>query len=328
MDDTLTSPSIPHKKILLRALFFLCVCIAIVFYGVWYAQTAPTHFPLGEQVYIPEGASVTEIGALLKTKNIIRSEIAFRVHISLAQKAQELQSGVYAFSKKATLQEIIDALVTRSALVPPLKVTIPEGATLAEFDARISVALPHIKPGSIVSAAHGEEGVLFPDTYLFSQTDSAEDIVEKLKNTFTEKLMPLEEDFKTHPLNREEVIILASIIEKEATHDESMRLVSGILQKRLAKNMPLQVDATFAYTLNKTSAELTMDDLHTDSPYNTYTHRGLPPAPIASPSLRAISAVLHPQESPYLYYLTDADGVFHYAATFDEHKANKARYLY
>ena len=91
--------------------------------------------------------------------------------------------------------------------------------------------------------------------------------------------------------------------------------------------MPLQVDATYAYALGKTSAELTEEELRADSPWNTYTKRGLPPSPIGSPGLMAIDAVLHPIETEYLYYLSDTDGVFHYARTFDEHKENKALYL-
>jgi UPF0755 protein len=106
-----------------------------------------------------------------------------------------------------------------------------------------------------------------------------------------------------------------------------MRLVSGILQNRLTENLPLQVDATFEYILGKTSAELTLDDLKMESPYNTYTNLGLPPTPIANPGLVAINAVLNPTPSDYFYYLTGSDGNFYYAKDFETHKKNKARYL-
>ena len=91
--------------------------------------------------------------------------------------------------------------------------------------------------------------------------------------------------------------------------------------------MPLQVDASFDYLLGKTSSELTEDDLAIDSPYNTYSHRGLPPTPISNPGLSSIDAVLNPAQTPFLYYLTADDGTFYYAKTFEEHKRNKQRYL-
>jgi UPF0755 protein len=91
--------------------------------------------------------------------------------------------------------------------------------------------------------------------------------------------------------------------------------------------MPLQVDATFVYLLGKGSADLTLTDLSSDSPYNTYRNAGLPPGPINNPGLEAMRAAITPKDSPYFFYLSDKDGVVHYAETFDEHKANKAKYL-
>ena len=124
-----------------------------------------------------------------------------------------------------------------------------------------------------------------------------------------------------------DIVIVASILEKEVKTSESRAIVSGILWKRLALGMPLQVDATLGYITGKTSAELTIDNLNADSPYNTYRNKGLPPTPISNPGLLALDAALHPKSSPYLYYLSDNNGVIHYAVTFEEHKANKARYL-
>jgi UPF0755 protein len=120
---------------------------------------------------------------------------------------------------------------------------------------------------------------------------------------------------------------MASLIEEETATPEDRRIVSGILWKRLSSGMRLQVDATFAYTIGKGSLELTTEDLKSDSPYNTYRIYGLPPTPIVNPGLDAITAALHPTSSPYVYYLSDKNGVMHYSKTFEEHKLAKAKYL-
>jgi UPF0755 protein len=106
-----------------------------------------------------------------------------------------------------------------------------------------------------------------------------------------------------------------------------MQIIAGIVKKRLELGMPLQVDATLEYERGKGSSDLTIKDLQADSPYNTYTNKGLPPTPISNPGTVALLAALHPKQTPYLYYLTDAKGNFHYAKTFEEHKRNKALYL-
>ena len=120
---------------------------------------------------------------------------------------------------------------------------------------------------------------------------------------------------------------MASVLEKEVRDAKDMKIVSGIFWKRIEMGMALQADSTLDYERNKTSAELTSDDLKTDSPYNTYTRSGLPPTPIDNPGLNAITAALNPTASPYLYFLTDKDGKVYYAKTFEEHKKNKAKYL-
>jgi UPF0755 protein len=210
--------------------------------------------------------------------------------------------------------------------VPAVRVTIPEGSTLAEFDAIIANALPHIGKGTIEAMVNAE-GVLFPETYFFRDDEKAEEIVATLKGEEAARLAAIEPKIAAQDLSRDEVIIVASLLEQEANDETSMRLVSGILRKRLKMGMALQVDATLYYLLGKQSHELTPEDLATDSPFNTYLYPGLPPSPINSPGMMAIEAALNPESSPYLYYLTDSEGNFHYAETFEQHKENKERYL-
>ena len=305
-------------------LFFLSLSGVL---ALWCLNSPTKTSTRDEHIHIPAGASLREIATILKDHSLIRSPLLFRLIIAYNHKENVLHEGDYIFSVHTSTLQVARGFMNQTALVPLIKVTIPEGSTLADFDRILSAALPNIKPGDIIKEAHGEEGVLFPDTYSLAESKSAADIVQLLKQTFDTKLTPLSSAMASSSFSRKEIITLASLIEREARGEESMGIVSGILQKRLTIHMPLQVDATFEYLFHKKSSELGTSDLESDTPFNTYTHRGLPPSPIASPGLMAIEAVLAPTDTPYLYYLTDKEGVFHYAETFDEHKKNKARYL-
>jgi UPF0755 protein len=171
------------------------------------------------------------------------------------------------------------------------------------------------------------EGKLFPDTYFIPPDFTAAQLVTTLQEAYEKNVAPLRPAMVLTEQTEEEVIILASIIEREANSPISMRLVSGILQNRLRLGMALQVDASIEYILNKPLKELTPLDLKIDSPYNTYSHNGLPPTAIGNPGLTAITSVLEPTVSDYLYYITGSNGDFHYAKTFEEHKVNVAKYL-
>ena len=120
---------------------------------------------------------------------------------------------------------------------------------------------------------------------------------------------------------------MASLLEEEAATLEDRQIIAGILWRRMAAGMPLQVDAVFPYIIGKNSFELTTNDLKTDSPYNTYTNRGLPPGPITNPGLDSILAAVTPQKTSYVYYLSDHDGNFHYSTTYEQHLQAKAKYL-
>ncbi len=314
----------PWRKL---SFVFLVVSILLFALVVAHQTAAPSEFPVGERILVPYGSTLDDIGIILEKEEVVRSPLLFKLIITSLKKETALRAGEYKFDEAYSVLEIARLFAEGEATIPPVRITFPEGSTLADFDAIVRMALPKFKEGDIIRAAEGKEGVLFPDTYLIPETDTAEDIVALLKDTFAERLEPFAAALSSSTLTQEDIIILASIIEREANDADSMDMVASILWKRLALNMPLQVDATFDYLLGKTSAELTPEDLEIDSPYNTYKYRGLPPTPIASPGLVAIEAVLSPAETEYLYYLTDADGVFHYARTFEDHKINKGKYL-
>ena len=171
------------------------------------------------------------------------------------------------------------------------------------------------------------EGYLFPDTYYIPEDFTAAELLTLLKTTYEQKVASRKEPMASHPLKEDGVIVLASLLEREANTEESMRIVSGILQKRLQLGMRLQTDASIEYALGRPLSDLRAEDLERDTPYNTYKYAGLTPTPIGNPGLNSIDAVLEPEDTEYLYYITDEEGNFHYAKTFDEHRANIAKYL-
>lgn len=200
-------------------------------------------------------------------------------------------------------------------LAPQIRITIPEGYAVKDIAERFK-NFRNFNGEKFLELAKNKEGYLFPDTYYFTSKETPEEIIEKLENNFKAKAGDVQKD----------ILIMASIIEKEAHNKEDRRIISGILWKRIKEGMPLQVDAVFDYLLDKESSEITQADLKMDSPYNTYKHKGLPPTPICNPGLDAIDAALNPTDSKYWYYLSDRNGVTHFAKNFDEHKLNRARY--
>jgi UPF0755 protein len=288
-----------------------------------YLDTPPHDFPIGVEVTIPEGTLQNDATDTLKDAGMVRSALLLHIQLTRSFSGKYVKAGIYTFPHALTSHEIADALITGAYMSPALKLTLPEGFSVSNF----AEYFPNTYTRYETRDLSDLEGRLFPDTYYISNAQSMDEIITMLTSTMQERLRAYEDAIAQSGFSEDEVIILASILEREANDEESMRRVSGILQNRLAINMPLQVDATFDYILGKTSEELTMDDLKIDSPYNTYLYRGLPPAPIANPGIQAIEAVLYPIPSDDLYYLTGNDGVFYYAETHDEHVRNKDRYL-
>ncbi len=286
-------------------------------------DAADQNFPLDHTVTIAEGMTVRDITDHLEDEHVVRSSLYLYILLQLHFEKSYIQAGTYAFTQPLTAKQVAEAITNGDFIALPPKVTFPEGFKAAD----LHEYLPENFATTSLAAALPFEGYLFPDTYFIKEGDSVDEIVVALRANYETHIAPLRDAIAASGFTEEEIIILASIIEREGKSPESMSMVSGILKHRLAIDMPLQVDATFEYLLGKASHELTTDDLAMDSPYNTYTNRGLPPTPISNPGLTAIMAAIEAPESPYLYYLTGNDGEFYYARTFDEHKQNKARYL-
>lgn len=315
----------------LRPFFFLCMatllfflCALGLYVWVHHINTPPTNFPVGEDIIVHEGLTLQQTTKLLEEQHVVRSSFLLYITLLYTSDSALVQAGSYRFPETLTTYQVAHALFSGMYQSPLVRITFPEGFTARDFRLYYPTSYTPQKEDIPLQEY---EGYLFPDTYHITSTMPERQLIALMRKTFDAKLSSYTDQIKQSGFTLPEVITLASIIEREAKDVDSKRRVSGILQKRLSEGMMLQVDATLDYLLNKTSAELTADDLKVDSPFNTYTHKGLPPSPISNPGIESIEAVLNPEKTDYLYYLTAPDGIFHYAKTFAEHKKNKQKYL-
>jgi UPF0755 protein len=287
----------------------------------------PTDFPIGTPVTIEEGSSISEIVDTLEANGVVRSPFLLYTIILTKYSPQDIKASQYVFDKPYNVFQVADKLATGDFTSNLVRLTHREGERVTELAVVVHAALPNISEADFIAAALPYEGTLFPETYFLPPHFTATDVVNTLHDKYEEFMIPKRGTIAASNLSEAEVIILASIIEREANDAESMSMVSGILQNRLNDGMPLQADASIEYILDKPLEELTPEDLKIDSPYNTYLNKGLPPTPIGNPGAASIGAVLDPTPSDYYFYITGKDGVFYYATTYNDHKRNIARYL-
>lgn len=311
-----------------KKLLIVIGLVLIVF--VWLFRTfiaPPKDFPAPYTLTIEPGQTLFSISNELRADSVIRSQRLFEIFMISLGSDKAISEGEYSFPRPLSSLEIALRISGKYFGVEKQKVTFPEGFTIKEMSARLAVLFPEKSSEEFLALTKGKEGYLFPDTYNFFPNVSTQTIVKTLETTFERKVAPLASDIKASGRSLSQVVVMASIIEKEASGTDDRAIVSGILWKRFDSGFPLQVDAPFLYVLGKESKELTRADLALNSPYNTYTHTGLPPTPINNPGLAAIRAAIHPKASPYMYYLHDAQRNIHYAATYTEHQANIKKYL-
>ncbi len=315
-----------HRKIIIPVFIFLTLLLFCLGY-VDHLTTPPTTFIANTLVEIPPGYTLDEIALALKNASVIRAPLQFELLVQHYQKERGVLSGAYLFKTPLSVFGVAKRMAAGDRGIETFKVTLAEGLSSREMASILGSKIPKFNTEEFIASTKDKEGYLFPDTYFFFSVATSGEVVVALENNFTKRTKEKQEEANAMGKNWHDIVTMASIIEEETITDEDRHIVSGILWNRIKKGMRLQVDATFAYTIGKGSLELTADDLKSDSPYNTYLYKGLPPTPISNPGLAAIDAALHPSASAYLYYLSDKDGVIHYAKTFEEHKRNKAKYL-
>ena len=289
-------------------------------------SSVPSGFSDSTLIEIEEGESLKQVSQKMKDSNLIRSRTLFSSIIILSGNDDSIVAGEYLFEKPETVFQIAGRVTGGDYGIKAKAVTLKEGFTLNQMANILEEEFPNFDRTEFEIETSLHEGYYFPDTYNFPENADTALIVEALSINFKEKIESISEIIDSSDKTLEQIIIMASIIEKEATK-ESRQEISNILWKRMEIGMALQVDAPFVYERGKGSFDLSTRDLKTDSPYNTYTNAGLPPTAIANPGLESIKAAAGPQPTDYLFFLTGNDGEMYYAETHDGHVTNKKKYL-
>lgn len=314
------------QRILLWSLAALSVlCLLYAFY-ILYCR-APKEFHARTIITVRNNSGLNEIAQTLAEQKVIKSPFWFRALVILMSGQAGVQAGDYYFEKPAGIFGVSSRLTHGAFGLTPVRVTFPEGMTVTQMATILRDQLIDFDSEAFIRSAKPKEGYLFPDTYLFLPNANPQTIVSTLENNFDAKIKTIDGAIKSFKKPLKDVVVMASILEAEARTTETRETISGILWKRLGLGMPLQVDAPFQYIIGKNTFQLTLDDLKFDSPYNTYKYKGLPPTAIGNPGIDALTAAVTPTKSPYFFYLSDVRGNMHYTKTYEEHLANKERYL-
>ena len=275
-------------------------------------------------IEIPKGANAQNIADDLYQQGIIRSPLLFVWYARLIGADTQIKQGAYAMSGRHSIPNILHLITSRGS---ERSIRIMEGWTNYEIASYLEDA-GLVSKKDFLNRATNTEGYLFPDTYRVFANTSPTELLAMMRETFNQKINPFRGDMEKKNLALRDVVIMASLVEKESSGtDDDRAIIAGILWKRLRDHRPLQIDATLTYLTGKPSKDLTIDDLKIDSPYNTYRYLGLPAGPIGNPGVDAIRATVYSQETSYWFYLHDNDGKPHYAKTFEEHIVNKNQYL-
>lgn len=300
------------------------VALLILYY---FFASAPGNFPVGSTIRVDKGASARVVAEQLRNESVIRSSFIFRVTLLLIRQTTNVVAGDYLLNKPIGLFTVVYRITTGEFDLTPIRITIPEGFTTFEIAKLFNDSFYNFDHEKFLILTGEKEGYFFPDTYFIFPNSTTEEVIKIMENNFNKKIKEHENELVASGKNLRDIVIMASIIERETKKPEDEKIVSGILWKRLLIKMPLQVDAPFAYISDKSTYELTKDDLNQNSPYNTYNRLGLPPGAIGNPGIQAILAAAYPKQSSYLYYLSDKKGNMYYASTFEEHKKNRENYL-
>lgn len=309
---------------------------------------------------VPKGAGTQKIAQLLQDDGIIGDAMTFRIKSRLCGYDGSYQAGSFSLSPSMTMEDIMQRL--QKAAAATRRFTIPEGYTLKQVGEKLAetgcvesaevfykacegdfeysfldgVQEQYPDPtGSVSARANRLEGFLYPSTYEIYEDASARDIVNTMLKQFDRVFTPLYEEHKnddiitSNKLSVQDIVTLASLIERETRVDEDRALVSSVAYNRLKKGMRLQMDATVQYALGETKERVLYSDLKIDSPYNTYVVDGLPAAPIASPGEKSIKAAFEPEDTDYIYYVLkpDGSGSHNFAETEAQFQKYKQEYL-
>jgi UPF0755 protein len=323
---------------LIGLLLFLCVfCFGAAYY-------VPNVFLPSAKVYVDvqENMTAGEIAQALKDKGIITSTLWFRTAAALSGQADNMKQGEYIVTSGMSMHDLLAKLVSGES--EAARLVVPEGYTVR----RIAKDLDKqglVKEDDFLNAAKNNknlyaymkgnrtvtfptEGFLFPDTYFIPQGATAEQIVKLMLDNFDAHLTAdMKQKIAARNMSIYQFVTLASLVEKEAAYDKDRPIIAAVFLKRLAINMPLQSDASISYALGTYKASYSIEETKSDSPYNTYLYSGLPPGPIGNPGMDSLRAVADAPATNYLFFVADAQGHNHFAATYEEHMKNVKEYM-
>jgi len=298
--------------------------------GWFYMQTGAMHAPQqAVDVMIPKGVSTVKIAHILEQNDVITSLHVFRLKVRLDGVGSRLRSGLYRFEKPATMAQVITRLERGDVM--HFSVTVPEGLRTKEI-----IHLLAEKTGTDEKRWQAEvkkmfpvdaEGRLLPETYQYTKPVRIEQMLQSMADAQQRILAELSE----YAPVQNKLRIMASIIEKETMLAKERPLVAAVIRNRLQKGMALQMDPTVIYGIWRTtgsfSGNIHKKDLSTDTPWSTYTRKGLPPTPICNPGAASLNAAAAPANVPFLYFVADGSGGHQFAATLADHQANVARWV-
>jgi len=311
------------KRELALFIFFAGIFVWILLQQ--FAWTPPRSFPVQATIEIPKGTTLYGTAVTLDERGVVRSSFWFKFFVRAFGGSGSVIAGDYFFRKPQNVIDIAWRVTHGKYDLIQLKITIPEGATNSQIAEFLTKQFSYFDSKEFLKTA--EEGKMFPDTYFFLPNANHNQIIERVGENFNAKIKSIEKDIASSTHTFDDILIMASILEREAKTKDARQNIADILWRRIEIGMPLQVDATFAYINGKTTETLTLEDLQIDSPYNTYNRLGLPPTPISNPGLEAILDAIYPIENDYLYFLSDKKGNIYYAKDFEGHQINRELYL-
>jgi UPF0755 protein len=293
------------------------------------------------RVQVIKGDTLSDVAAKLEEAGVIKSAFVFELQARYEGYGTQIKTGRYAFESGQDSGEILHKLTVGQA-APTFTVTIPEGLTIKETAGTVAAGSNVPAPEFDEAARRTDygyafldnsevkttEGYLFPAKYDFERGFTARQIVDRLLQQYLLETQDLDfaEAKERLDLTENQVVIVASLVEKEAASHEEKPLIASVIYNRMRKDTPLQIDATIQYALKRPKANLSLADLKVDSPYNTYENKGLPPGPICSPGRESLLAALNPANTNYLYYVLEANAEKHFfTKSYDDFLRAKAK---
>lgn len=338
------------KKLIVFLAILVVIILGVYFFINNYYESSLQAVDINDDtkyiVEIPSGSTTTDIAEILYENDLIRNTTVFRIYAKITDNDSKLKAGNFVLSKNMDVENILKVLIKGGTSGNTVNITIIEGLTIQETAKSIAeqlnlnydILLNLMEQGnkfkddfeflkdypSIINL----QGFLMPETYNVYINSNEEDIVKILLSEFDKYYVAeIKPAIENTELSFEEIINLASIVEKEALLDEERDDVAATFLNRLKINMKLQSCATVNYAHGEWKESLSLEDIAIDSPYNTYIVEGLPPTPINSPGKVSIKAVLNPSDVDYLYFVAKGDGSHHFSNNYDDHMKAVNKYL-